>query len=88
MSRKKGKTIREATEDRLRLVLSESLDSYALVGFLPDGQEITVMHTPNDLHVRAINEAFKAWYDECFCEDEIEAESETEAWMETGEDEE
>jgi hypothetical protein len=63
---------------QLETVLSERLDSYALIGFDPEGNQISITHTPTDLHTQAINAAFREWYEECFEADPIEAECEWE----------
>jgi hypothetical protein len=68
----------EARKRAIRERLCECLDSYALIGFDPDGNMVDMCEMPSDLHVLAVNKAFKDWYKEHFEEDPIEWEMEWE----------
>ena len=62
----------------IKAVLSERLDCYALIGFDVEGNEVRICHTPTDRDVRAVNDAYREWYEE---QEEIEGEVELESWQ-------
>lgn len=60
----------------IQTVLSEHLDCFALVGFDTEGNEITIQKANTDMHTRAVNDAYREWYDTSFGGEQIEAECE------------
>ena len=72
--------------ESIRAVLSERLESYALIGFDLEGNEVKLCHTPTDKDVRAVNDAYREWYEETV-DGAIEGELELEGWqMEEGDE--
>jgi hypothetical protein len=63
----------ECRKKMIRRVLMEHMDSYAVIGFDVDGNQIAIFEAPTDKDVLAVNLAFMNWYDEQFGEEELEA---------------
>lgn len=57
----------------IKATLTEHMESYALIGFDLDGNQVCITHTPTDRDFLAVDKAFQNWYDETYSAEPIEA---------------